>query len=207
MKNIYQNNKPRIIKFLLFFLVISLLVTFSSFIEIINSNKFVLYLLIPFILGLLLLVTKFTKHINTLLSIGSILIAVLFFIFSTYQNNKYVSYSIEAAHTYNCGLASSTIPILKPNLVSYGYFIVDPYIDNITFIYEKYGVGTGNNISNAIYEMTYYNNIMKDINFLSSFINSASEKSIINLRTDQAINLLHNIKNNYCNYSKPNPFK
>lgn len=205
------NKKRYLFTVLIFGFIITVIITFSDLKNMFISNVSTIEMISPFIFLFTILIVVFPKQIGNFLTVGSIFIAGLFFIFSEYSNDKAIKYSIEAVHTYNCEFASSTLPNLSPGAVSYGHFIIDPYIQNLSFIYGKIGPATGDNIKQAIYDMSYYNNLINIITTINTATISDSKdtkKSLITSNSiKQAVDFLNLINEKYCKLKKPVPFK
>lgn len=165
-------------------------------------------MLFPFVLIIILLVSNFKTKTNEILSVGSILIAILFFVFSNYQNEKTIEYSLQAIHTYNCSVASSTIPILNSDLSSYGRFDTNLYTQNLAFIYKKYGITVGENSQQAIYDMQYYNYLSNALNDTTG-LNEKDQAKILWLAKvrKQAQDFLVKIYSENCGYRISPPFR
>jgi len=137
LKNI-RNYKYFILALILFIFSI------KNFLQMMYFNYTVSIMLLPFIFIFVGLLEKIkdNKSVtrNSIFTSASIILAILFFLFQGFINEKSQYNSLITVNTHNCNVANTLSQLReKPEKFGLNYFITDYYHDNYQFIYSHYG--------------------------------------------------------------------
>lgn len=156
-------------RFLCAFLIYTgLLVLFRSFgtysVFVINNIEFLSFLMPFFLLMLAWLIVA--KNKGLVIASCAIIITILFFIFTGSEAESEGINTIQATNIHNCRIINNNINFLtgvENNSRGFvlNYFATEPYYQNFDLIYRKAGLGGGNEIQRAIFEMEGINNFIR----------------------------------------------
>jgi len=143
---------------------------------------------------------------NTILTVGGILLAVLiFFLQTAYEDAKKIE-SVSSANNQNCLVANSILILKgKPDLATnfpLQYFVIEPYFNNSTFIFNRFGTTTGTLIVNTAYKMQSANALLAIIqNIIVQGVNPYIKPYIddyLRMYNSQLLDIASTIKENIC---------
>ena len=146
-KSFFSKDKKSILGCLIFAFLffISFFYKIELFSKIFNSNRETIIVLLTLVFFLLFFAILFKiKERNLLgafLTFFSISIVILFFSFQSFQAEENKIEHLKGVHRYNCILAASLVNGAKEGQYSSSFFFIDPYKENIGFLYNKFKLG------------------------------------------------------------------
>ena len=120
----------------------------------------------------------------TLLWLIGLFFAILFFVSDASQKDLATINALTALTAYNCDTVYTILNKDTDNSISYSYYATDPFLQNLGFVYDKYGFGSGNVTRSVIYDMVYSNRLLDGIVRLNAPTGYPNEtmQTIINMK-------------------------
>lgn len=136
-----------------------------------KSNIIVLRFIIPLLLMFLWINMRSHLDKSNLLSTASIVIAVFIFLFSIALNDDSKIKLLSGINDYNCNITKNILTLKEKTDLSsnftLNYFIVQPYLDNTSFILQRLGTITGTELLVSVYDAQGANSLINQIQGLN----------------------------------------